>query len=191
MKIFLYLSILLFLLSCKDSGNEAISKNVAAIKQEKASISKIDKIHNSLLENAKLTVLILPPYDLIANRGISPNISKYLEIEISADTNLTVLNFPHKKLHNVAYQNVFDKKYCKTIADKVKTDVIVMSKLEQMTETGQMNLDRWNLSIKIYNSKTGVQKNSSITAHGLTNDEIKLLLSSKQNILSTEIKNNR
>ena len=51
-----------------------------------------------------------------------------------------------------------------------------------------------NLLNSFYETETAsgrLQKNSNITAHGLTDGEIKLLLSSKQNILSTEIKNNR
>jgi hypothetical protein len=139
----------------------------------------------------KISVLIFPPYDFIANEGISPDTQKYLEEELSKDTSLTVIKFPYKKLMNVPYQNVFDKKYVKPVADKIKTDKIVMTKLDQVTHTGNMNTDKWNLRIRIYDTNTGKQMNSRLVINELTSGEIKKILSVRHNDLIAEIKNNR
>ena len=139
----------------------------------------------------KLSVLILPPYDLIANGGISPDIQTFLETEISKDTSLSLIKFPYKQLMNVPYQNVFDKKYCKPITDKIKTDIIVMSKLDNVSRTGQMPTDKWNFQIRIYNPSTDRQTNSTVKADNITDNEIKSIIASRQNDLTTEIKNNR
>jgi hypothetical protein len=139
----------------------------------------------------KTHVLILPPYDVIANEGISPDIQKYLEEELSKDTSLIVIKFPYKKLMHVPYQNVFDKKYCKPITDKVKTDIVLMTKLDQVTGTGDMTKDKWNVVIRVFNLKNNKQTNSKIQVKGLTSNEIKRLLSARHNDLAMEIKNNR
>lgn len=105
----------------------------------------------------KLSVIVLPPFDKIANEGISPDVQKYLEREISKDTSLNVIKFPYRALMNVPYQNVFDKKYCKPITDKVDADIIVMTKLELKVRTGQMTSDTWGVSFRIYNVRTDDQ----------------------------------
>ena len=114
---------------------------------------------NNLIQNKqkKLTILVLPPYDEIANAGISPNVSEIIEENIN-DQGLSVIKFPFKKLMNVPYQNVFDKKFCKPILQKIKPDIIIMSKIDQVNSSGTMETDKWNLRIKIYNVRKEVQK---------------------------------
>jgi Cft2 family RNA processing exonuclease len=92
---------------------------------------------------------------------------------------------------NVPYQNVFDKKYCKPITDKLQIDIILMTKLEQATRTGQITRDRWSFQIKIYNTKTEKQFLSLVTGDKLTSADIESLIKSKRQDLSTEIKNIR
>ncbi len=138
-----------------------------------------------------VSVLVLPPYDAIANAGISPDIQKYLESIFTTDTTLKLIRFPYRRLMNVSYHNVFDKKYCSPITAKIKTDIIIMSKLDQATGTGNMITDKWNFKIKIYNTKTGNQKVSNLSADNLTSAEIENFIKSKQQGLLTEIKNNR
>jgi hypothetical protein len=150
-----------------------------------------DTITKANFPQTKLSVIVLPPYDVIANAGISPDIQKYLETEISRDTTLTLIKFPYKQLMNIPYQNVFDRKFCKPIIDKVKADIIVMSKLDQVTRTGKMTTDKWNFQIRIYNTNNENQTNSSVTADNLTESEIKNILSDRQHDLTTEIKNSR
>lgn len=110
----------------------------------------------------KPTVLVLPPHDIIANEGISPDIQKYLEVVLAKDTGSTLIKFSYKQFLNVPYQNVFDKKYCAPILDKVKADVVIMSKIELVERSGSMDTDEWNLQLKIYNTRPGSQEISSL-----------------------------
>ncbi len=139
------------------------------------------------VEQKKQIVLVLPPYDMIANAGISPNIQKYLETEISKDTFLLVMKFPYKQLINIPYNNVFDKKYCEPILEKVKPDFIIMSKLDHVLRTGRMPDDQWNLRIRIYNTQTGVQVNSKIEIDNATDLVIRNTLTKNSAILTNEI----
>lgn len=92
---------------------------------------------------------------------------------------------------NVPYQQVFDKKYCKPIIDIVKTDIILMSKIDQITRTGQMSNDLWSLKIKIYNVNTDAQIDSKIIIDSLSGENIRKFLNERHNDLIAEIKNNR
>jgi hypothetical protein len=142
-------------------------------------------------QQIKLSVIALPPYDEIASEGISPDIQSYLETEISKDSELTVIKFPYKLLMNVPYQNVFDKKYCNPILHKIKADIFVMSKLDQVTRTGYMAKDKWNLRIRILNAKTGNQIDSKVIADSSSDSYIRSTLELKQKDLTTEIKTSR
>jgi hypothetical protein len=138
----------------------------------------------------KLTVLILPPYDEIANAGISPDIQQYLENELAKDSSIILIKFPLKKLMGVPYQMVFDKKYCKPIIDKIKTDMIVMSKIDQVLPTGSMSNDKWKIQFRIYNTNSETQINSTVSSDSLTSDEIKDFLTLNRDRLIKEIINN-
>jgi len=141
-------------------------------------------------EVVKLSVLVLPPYDEMANEGISPDVQKFLELVISQDTCLTLLKFPLVKLMGVPYQMIFDRKYCKPVIEKVKTDIIVMSKLDLVSRTGSMITCKWDLHLRIYNTNIDNQINSKVSANNLTIDELKDFLTSKRDQLILEIKNN-
>jgi hypothetical protein len=175
----------------KDRQTEtlAIDTTKKIIKDTIAISSDMSIIPKSALTN--LTVLVLPPYDAIANEGISPNIQKYIENVFTTDTTFRLIKFPYRRLMNVSYQNVFDKKYCSPITDKIKTDVIIMSKLDQSTGTGNLTTDKWNFKIKVYNTRTGSQKLSNLNTNNLTSGEIENLIKSKQQELFSEAKNNR
>ena len=138
----------------------------------------------------KLTVLVLPPYDEIANAGISPDIQQYLETEFAKDSSIILIKFPLKKLMGVPYQMVFDKKFCKPIVDKIKTDIIFMSKLDQVLRTGSMINDKWKIQFRIYNTNSEIQINSTVSTDSLTTDEIKDFLASKRDQMIKEIINN-
>lgn len=183
------LSILFLLASCNNSvTNESDKVQGDAIKLQQAVVDSTTKSKASL---AKLSVLVLPPFDEIANEGISPNIQKILERTFSNETGFTLIKFPSRQLMNVQYQHVFDKKYCSPITDKIKTDIIIMSKLDQVTRTGNMTTDTWNFKIKIYNIRTGSQKLSTLNTNSLTSSEIENLIKSRQQELFSETKNNR
>lgn len=191
MKILLIILLAPWLTECNNSGTATNSKQIDKA-QPLTIFDSVDIIkRNEKSDLRKITVIVFPPYDMIANEGISPNVKEYIEAEIIRDTNLTLLKFPYKQLINVPYQNLYDKKYCKPILDKIKADIFIMCKLDQVTHTGQMTLDKWNLRIKIYNTKTDNQITSKFIVDSLTDQGIRKALSFRQASLTNEIKNNR
>src|SRR5687768_1445385 len=122
-------------LSCCNNSNRVTDDNARMVDSvlapnDTASATTIQ------LPFTRLSVLVLPPFDEIANEGISPGVQEYLEREISKDTSVTLIEFPYKDLMNVPYHNVFDKKYCKPITDRIDADVVIMTKLDQEERTG-------------------------------------------------------
>ncbi|MBS1507043.1 MAG: hypothetical protein JSS79_10395 [Bacteroidetes bacterium] len=111
------------------------------------------------LKTDKVKVLVLPPFDEIANAGGSPDTQKIIETVLAGQGRLSVIPFPLKKLMGVPYQMVFDKKYCKPILDKVDCDVIIMTQLITKNEH-EPGIWPWTYKIKIYNVQTGRQLNS-------------------------------
>jgi len=179
-----------FLISCDNSGNKtnAINRN-GMISETKDSILS-DSLKTKIKPLSKLSVIVLPPHDENANEGISPPIQKYLESVILLDTSLTLIKFPYKQLINIPYHNIFDKKYCKPIVDLLKADVVLMSKIEIVTSTGDISKNKWNFQIRIYNTQANTQINSELSGTNLTDSAIKSLLKDRQIVLTTEIKRN-
>jgi hypothetical protein len=184
MKIFFRLLAICLLISCGESKHVSDEKERTIAS---ASESDTTSVIASQSLQRKLSVIVLPPFDKIANEGISPDVQKYLEMEIAKDTSLTVIKFPYRDLMNIPYHNVFDKKYCKPLTDKIETDIIVMTKLEQEERTGQMGSDKWNLLIRIYDVAADEQINSEVTGVNLTDAEIADLIKERQRDLVSEI----
>lgn len=67
--------------------------------------------------DSTVSILVLPPFDEIANAGVSPDIRKIIESALRDQEQLTIISFPFKQLIGVQYQMVFDKKYCKPILE--------------------------------------------------------------------------
>lgn len=192
--IFLTLTITLGLIACNSSDNtknKSVQTDYSETKVKSLKTVVKDTTMQTQAIQTNLSVLVLPPYDIVANGGFSPHIKNYLETEISKDTSLTVIKFPYKQLMNVPYQNVFDKKYCKPITDKIDADVIVMSKLDLKTQVGEMSLDKWSFEIRIYYPSSDKQINSSVKADNLSDVEIKNIIINRRQDLTNEIKNNR
>jgi hypothetical protein len=81
------------------------------------------------------------------------------------------MKFPDQKLINANYHMVYDKKYCREIIEIVDPDIIVMSRLDLAKRTGNMNMDRWDFEIKIYDVSSDQQRKSisgqSLRAEGI------------------------
>ena len=184
LKIFI-ISILIF--SCQTKQENTTEQNLVENIQSD-SIIKADSIEQYKRVENKLEILVLPPYDEIANRGISPNIRNIIEGELSKSKELNVIKFPFKKLMNTSYQNIFDKRYCKPILKIIDPDIIIMSKLDFLKQTGQMDSDIWNLKIRVFNTSTDIQIDSEIKIDSLTAPEIKNILTINQKRLIKEIK---
>lgn len=134
-----------------------------------------------------LTVLVFPPYDALANEGISPGIQTTLEDVFASDASFDLIKFPYKKLMNVPYQLVYDKKYCKPVTDKIKTDFVIMSKIDLAARTGQMTSDKWNFQLKLLNTKTGSEFLSAVKGAKMTAGEINTFIKQNRKILFSEI----
>jgi hypothetical protein len=134
----------------------------------------------------KPTVLILHPFDLDANGGFSPEIQHLLENKLAENTHIELIKFPLKKLMNVPYQNVYHKKYCNVILEKIRTDFIIMSKLELKSEIEFPK--KWKLNFRIYDVKNNKQFESKLTGENLTKKEIERKVNMNYKLLIEEIK---
>ncbi|NLP59542.1 hypothetical protein, partial [Lutibacter sp. B1] len=134
----------------------------------------------------KPTILILIPYDLNANGGFSPEIQEILEKKFSKSSEIQLIKFPLKRLMNIPYQNVYDKKYCKPILEKVKADFIIMSKID--IENILDSPRKWDLSFRIFNVRKNEQFDSELKGEKLTRNQIEERIDNDFEILINEIK---
>lgn len=133
----------------------------------------------------KPTVLVLPPYDEIANAGISPTTQEMLAKKLVTSQRIELI----KLASTNSFYSVFDKKYCKEILDKMQVDVIVMTKLDYKKRTGYMNTDLWDMQLRIYYVKLDTQLYSKIRVKNLTSNEIEKFIDRNIDILISEIVN--
>lgn len=190
MRIIFYLLFVAILVSCNPDNkpNENVKQDAVTTSKSQDTSDADLRIH---IPQAKLSVLVLPPYDEIANAGISPGVQEYLEDEIAKDTNLVLIKFPYKQLMNVEIYNIYDKKYCADVLKHVKADVLIMTKLDNVRLAGKMKDDKWNLSIRIYNVNTGVQTDSKVSINNSAGADIQGSIASHQKEISAEINNSR
>ena len=141
---------------------------------------------NALYAQTKTKVVVLPPYDVIAGEGISPNIHQYMVEALQNEKELEILTFENNKnIRNVNYYMIYDKKYCSEIVKAVNPDVVIISKLDQSTRTGNMNTDKWNIQIKFYYPKINKQVNA-MHWQGLTAGELEKKIKSPELNLKQE-----
>lgn len=181
-----FIPFILWLIVC----NHFIGKSELIYRVAKTKNPAPDNTDKNKLQR-KLSVLVLPPYDKIAGAGISPKVQQYIETALFNDNSLDLIKFPYKKLTGIPYQQIFDKKFCRTIMEKVKTDIIIMSKIEYLQESRNKFNRKWNLWIKIYNTNSGKQISSKVVAEKLHDAGIMKLLEDNREILIAEIKNTR
>ena len=131
----------------------------------------------NLMADSSINVLVLPAYDEIANAGVSPDIQRILESILAGKGQISITRFPFKKLMNVPYQMVYDKKYCKPILAKVDCDIIVMSQIITNNER-KPGIWLWAYKIQVYNVKTDKQLNS-IEGQDLSADDFRADIESK------------
>lgn len=103
-----------------------------------------------------------------------------IEDELNKFENIEVKPFPLKTLMGVAYQGVFDKKYCPPIIEKVNVDFLILTRFDK--RYGELNSTemKWGYELRIVNTETMKQINS-INAHNL-NDYTELEKHIKDNI---------
>jgi hypothetical protein len=176
--------LLITICSCQRNDQASGGREVSASDV----VSQADTLHRGGQVWEKETILVLPPFDVIANEGISPPVQEFLEAVIAEDTSVTLIKFPFRELMNVPYQNVFDKRYCKPITDVVKADIIVMTKLEQRKRTGNMATDKWDLRVRVLNTRTNRQFDSKLTADTVTSAGLRKVIANQREMLIGEIK---
>ncbi len=131
----------------------------------------------NILADSSIKVLVLPAYDEIANAGASPDIQRILESILTNKGQISTIRFPFRKLMNVPYQMVYDKKYCKPILAKVDCDIIVMSQIITNNDR-KPGIWSWAYKIRIYNVNTDKQLNS-IEGQDLNADDFRADIESK------------
>lgn len=189
MKSLFHLSIWFVFGSCAN----AISTDVFAPRLNIARLQqgKVDSVITASENSMKLSVLVLPPFDNIANEGISPNIQKSLEKVFFEEKSFDLIQFPYGKLVGVPYQNVFDKRYCKPITAKVKSDIIVMTKIGLVKRMAEMEKCKWDIEIKIYNTISDRHFLSKVEGRGLTSLLIDSLILTRRSDLFEEVLSSR
>ncbi len=136
--------------------------------------------------DSTLRILVLPPFDEIANAGVSPDIRKIIESALIDQGQTSVILFPFKQLMGVPYQMVFDKKYCKPILEKVDCDIIIMSQIITDNER-KPGIWPWSYKIRVYNARTGKQLNS-IQGDNLKGEDFQNDISKKVDKLLKDIR---
>lgn len=156
------LFIFVFVISCNSKNEEQqiiveteIKKNELDSNQTEVHTSEKDPIKNELKSNIKVIVLQ-------CSNGYGHNdFNRTIESEISKREGFTIVPFPNKKLLGVAFQGVYDKKYCIPIIEKIDVDYIVMTKylgnLKEGIEITEEDVV-WGYEIKFLNTKSMNQK---------------------------------
>ncbi|APZ46024.1 hypothetical protein BW723_06825 [Polaribacter reichenbachii] len=141
--------------------------------------------NQSSRKTQKPSVLVLPSYDLNANGGFSPEIQEILEENFKNNLEINLIKFPFKKLIHIPYQNVYDKKYCKLLLEKLDVDFILMSKID-LKDILEQN-KKWDLSFRVYNVKANQQFDSKLKGKDLSYAEIEEKVQNNHQILVDEI----
>jgi hypothetical protein len=179
---------MLIILGCESRESKNIAVNPGdSTKIQISENQNIEAEHEQNKELTKPAILVLTPYDKIANRGISPNIQKYLQDGLRNIESVELIEFPYNKLKNIPYQNIFDKRFCSPIIEKIKCDIIIMSKLDLVKQTGNMTTDRWNLRIRLYNIMKDEQIDSMVKLDNLTTSDLESELTLNNKTLIKEI----
>jgi hypothetical protein len=125
----------------------------------------------------KHRILVLPSYDPIAGRGITPSVSDYLTEAIKTESNLQLVEFDYKKIKGLNTSRVFDKKFCSPFVKIWHPDYILLSKTELVKETGNMETDLWNIHFKIYDVKKNKQMQTAFFIDSANAAAVKKMIS--------------
>lgn len=119
-----------------------------------------------------IEVIVMPEFYGYEYALYNFRFSPTVESELDKFSNIKVKPFPTKALVGVAYQNVYDKKYCPPIIEKVDVDFLILTRFDKRLDSRQLDLDstkvKWGYAIRIVNTATLEQRNS-IHANELDN----------------------
>ncbi len=155
-------------LSCKFNNKEADGTNSTKVVVDTGSeVKRNDSIQlsdshgsDTVNKNRNIKVLVIQCSNGYEYALHDYDFNPVIEGELNKADNIKVIPFPYKKLMGVAYQGVYDKKYCKPILEKVEADYYIMTAFVG-TYPGMYNDSiKWGYETKILNTKTLNQKTS-------------------------------
>ncbi len=154
MKILTRSSILITLILYQCNNPKTQITNIAKIYSD--TITENSIVSKSESSRDSVSILILPPFDSIANAGISPNTNKILEDILTKTDGIKVLKFPYQKLQKTDYYMIYDKKHCKELLNYIKPDVFIMTLLRAENNNTFGNWP-WYYQVKLYNVNSDKQ----------------------------------
>lgn len=167
---FLIILLLLTINGCNSTTKNNQNGTLEKMKSDMIDSSQITQIEMSL--NDKKLIDTLEIIVVQAANGYEYEMFNYdftpiIEIELDKFENIKVKPFPYKTLMGVAYQGVFDKKYCPPIIEKVDVDFLILTRFDkeygELTHSDEM---RWGYELKIVKTET-LEQIKSINAHNL------------------------
>ena len=143
-----------------EEETKELNNPVDAVSKE-PSAAQSDSLPEPVVEKDKKTSVLVVQCSngyTYALKGFDFNPSIFTALK--AYSQLDVLPFPYKKLMNVSYQGVYDKKYAKAIIKKVDVDVLVMTRFVSNAFDGVPTEEPvyWGYETKVLNTKTMKKK---------------------------------
>ena len=114
-------------IACKDKevlkieNKEQETQNV--VKEDSLVLLLEKEIKN---EEISVKILMMPCSNGYEYALHNYNFDPIIERELKKSAGFEVIKFPYKKLMNVAYQGVYDKRYAKPIIEKVNADIFII-----------------------------------------------------------------
>lgn len=193
-----YFQIILFLSLWTITGCNSTDKKEQTATEEKEENTESTFNDSSNIENEKSPLketAIIDTLELIivqCANGYEYAMHNYdfnpvIETELNKFKNIKVKPFPYKTLMGVAYQGVFDKKYCPPIIEKVDVDFLILTRFDKRYDELNRSKMKWGYELRIVKTETLEQINT-ISAYNL-NDYSEIEKHIKENIktLKTDI----
>lgn len=189
-----YFQILIFLSLLTISCNSTVKKEQNVTEENMDSVlvdsSKIVNDGSSLNDSAiidTLEIIVVQCANGYEYAMHNYDFNPVIESELNKFENIKVKPFPYKSLMGVAYQGVFDKKYCPPIIEKVDVDFLVLTRFDKRYDELNRSETKWGYELRIVNARTLEQINT-ISAHSLNDySEIKKHIQSNIEKLKTDI----
>ncbi len=166
----IYSQILIFLSVVTIIGCNSTDNKESTITEKKDSVL----VDSSMVVNEETALTDTPKVDSFeiivvqCANGYEYSMHNYdfnpvVEKELNKFENIKVKPFPLKTLMGVAYQGVFDKKYCPPIIEKVDVDFLILTRFDKGYDVLNGNQMKWGYELRIVNTETLEQVNTIST----------------------------
>lgn len=156
---------LLVISSCDEDDSR-----IRSIEGNDLTYGKVDSVSDADHLNAQdidtISVMVVPCANGYEYAMSNFDLDPLLETALSGSKSIQVIPFPLKTMMGVAYQGVFDAKYCPPIIEKVAVDYLVLSRFDKEYHELNRTTMSWGYEVRIINTQTLEQVNS-IEAHNL------------------------